>query len=124
MDLRYHQPSARKACSIGVFAALLLAGAQAGSADDAPLDIFIGTLAVEKNDVILTRCDLVQNRYILRDAKGSDAVAAYARDGRPAVPHNSSGRSLRKAPQSSGISPGIFPTPRRISAKSARTACA
>lgn len=84
MDLRYHQPSARKACSIGVFAALLLAGAQAGSADDAPLDIFIGTLAVEKNDVILTRCDLVQNRYILRDAKGSDAVAAYARDGRPA----------------------------------------
>lgn len=32
-------------------------------------DLYIGTVAVEKDQVVLTRCDLVQNRYILRDGK-------------------------------------------------------
>ena len=30
-------------------------------------DLYIGTVDVQKEQVILTRCDLVQNRYVLRD---------------------------------------------------------
>jgi hypothetical protein len=33
-------------------------------------DLYIGTVAVEKDQVVLTRCDLVQNRYVLRDRPG------------------------------------------------------
>lgn len=33
-------------------------------------DIFIGTVGVEKAQVVLTRCDLAGNRYILRDRPG------------------------------------------------------
>lgn len=96
-DLQHHQPTRRNASALlpqhrlarpgrqaALIALLALAGAQASWAENAPLDIFIGTLAVEKGQVVLTRCDLAQNRYFLRDAKGSNAVAAYARDGRPA----------------------------------------
>lgn len=32
-------------------------------------DLFIGTVEVQKDQVVLTRCDLAQNRYILRDGK-------------------------------------------------------
>lgn len=69
---------------IGAIAVMLLAGAQPDAADGPPLDIFIGTLAVEKDDVVLTRCDLAQTRYVLHDAQGASAVAAYAGDGRAA----------------------------------------
>jgi hypothetical protein len=34
----------------------------------APLDIFTGTLANEHGAAMLTRCDLVENRYHLREA--------------------------------------------------------
>lgn len=30
-------------------------------------DLYIGTVKVEGNQVVLTRCDLVENRYVLRD---------------------------------------------------------
>ena len=33
-------------------------------------DLYIGTIDIQKDQVILTRCDLVQNRYVLRDRKG------------------------------------------------------
>ncbi|MDR6624685.1 hypothetical protein [Caulobacter segnis] len=36
-------------------------------------DIYMGTVAVERDAVVLTRCDLVQNRYVLRDRKGKRA---------------------------------------------------
>lgn len=38
----------------------------AASADD----VFIGTLSKEKGRLILTRCDFVQDRYVLKDKKG------------------------------------------------------
>ena len=42
-------------------------------------DIFIGTLSVEGGRVVLRRCDLAQNTYVLRDAEGMSAVAAMRR---------------------------------------------
>lgn len=33
-------------------------------------DLFIGTLDVHNDQVVLTRCDLVQSRYVLRDRAG------------------------------------------------------
>lgn len=33
-------------------------------------DIYIGTVDVQKEQVILTRCDLARNRYVLRDREG------------------------------------------------------
>lgn len=48
------------------------------------LDIFIGTLAVEQREVILTRCDLGSLRYLLRDDAKSHAVASYRRNARAA----------------------------------------
>jgi hypothetical protein len=47
-------------------AVALLASGGAAKAQD----IYIGTVAVEKDVVVLTRCDLTQNRYVLRDRKG------------------------------------------------------
>ena len=38
-------------------------------------DLYIGTVDVQKDQVILTRCDLVQNRYVLRDRPGETPVA-------------------------------------------------
>jgi hypothetical protein len=46
-------------------------------------DVFIGTLAMEKGEAILTRCDLASTRYVLRDAASSRAVAAYRKTGVP-----------------------------------------
>ena len=33
-------------------------------------DLYIGTVGIEKDQVVLTRCDLAGNRYILRDRQG------------------------------------------------------
>jgi hypothetical protein len=41
-------------------------------------DLYVGTVDVQKDQVILTRCDLVQNRYVLRDREG-DAETPVAR---------------------------------------------
>lgn len=44
-------------------------------------DLYIGTVEVLKDQVVLTRCDLVQNRYILRDGKdASEKPVAKLRD--------------------------------------------
>lgn len=43
-------------------------------------DIFIGTLATEGNELVLTRCDLGESRYVLIDAPNTSAVAT-ARNG-------------------------------------------
>lgn len=40
------------------------------------MDLYIGTLFVRDDAVVLERCDLAQTRYVLRDAAGADAVAA------------------------------------------------
>lgn len=55
-----------------ILAALLLA-TSAGPA--LAQDLYIGTVDVQKDRVILTRCDLVQNRYVLRDRKDETPVA-------------------------------------------------
>ena len=44
-------------------------------------DIYIGTVDVQKDQLILTRCDLVQNRYVLRDREGeTDKPVARLRE--------------------------------------------
>ena len=44
-------------------------------------DIYIGTVDVQKAQVILTRCDLAQNRYVLRDRDGeADKPVAKLRE--------------------------------------------
>jgi len=48
------------------------------------MDSFIGTLSIERGEVILTRCDLAASRYLLRDVPGGQAVARYRKDGRRA----------------------------------------
>lgn len=35
------------------------------------MDIFIGTLTIKDNKAILTRCDIAQNEYVLKDADWS-----------------------------------------------------
>ncbi len=47
-------------------------------------DVFIGTLERDGNDVILRRCDLVENRYVLVDAAGRHAVGAVRKAKLPA----------------------------------------
>jgi hypothetical protein len=39
------------------------------------MDIFIGTLTVQNKKAILTRCDIAQNKYVLKDANWSDEKA-------------------------------------------------
>ena len=39
------------------------------------MDIFIGTLTVQDKKAILTRCDLTQNEYVLKDADWSKQKA-------------------------------------------------
>jgi len=46
-------------------------------------DIFPGTLSVEAGSVVLRRCSLGDDLYVLRDAKGAHAVADYGHDKRP-----------------------------------------
>jgi hypothetical protein len=55
-----------------ILAALLLA---ASAAPVLAQDLYIGTVDVQKDQVILTRCDLVENRYVLRDRSGETLVA-------------------------------------------------
>jgi hypothetical protein len=44
-------------------------------------DIYIGTVDVQKDQVILTRCDLADNRYVLRDREGEpDKLVAKLRE--------------------------------------------
>ena len=44
-------------------------------------DLFIGTLDVREDQVVLTRCDLAQNRYVLRDRVGEvDKPVAQLRE--------------------------------------------
>jgi hypothetical protein len=68
-----------------VAAALLAVIAPAATvAQETGLDSFVGTLSVEQGNVILTRCDIGNARYLLRDAAGAKAVARYRKDGTPA----------------------------------------
>ncbi|ESK57341.1 hypothetical protein [Acinetobacter tjernbergiae] len=39
------------------------------------MDIFIGTLTIQDKKAILTRCDLTQNKYVLKDADWSNKKA-------------------------------------------------
>jgi hypothetical protein len=41
-------------------------------------DIFIGTLSIEGDAVVLKRCDAAQNAYLLRDADDADDAGAVA----------------------------------------------
>ena len=69
-----------------MFLVLALASSLAQSAPPENMaDIFIGSLSVEDGTAILTRCDLGNSRYRLRDARGHHAVADYLRTGQPAV---------------------------------------
>ena len=62
-----------------VTCALVLTAASAGPA--LAQDIYIGTVDVEKDQVILTRCDLANNRYVLRDREGeADKPVARLRE--------------------------------------------
>ncbi|CAN5511142.1 hypothetical protein BH10PSE3_BH10PSE3_29230 [soil metagenome] len=57
---------------------LILFAALAITACAAPAlaqDLYIGTVDIQKDQVILTRCDLVENRYVLRDRPGETPVA-------------------------------------------------
>jgi len=55
------KPALVALCALAVAAAAAPAAAQ---------DLYIGTVDVQKDQVILTRCDLAQNRYVLRDREG------------------------------------------------------
>ena len=39
-------------------------------------DLYIGTVKVERDAIVLTRCDLVENRYVLKDGAPEAPVAA------------------------------------------------
>ncbi|WP_343580601.1 hypothetical protein [Acinetobacter sp.] len=39
------------------------------------MDIFIGTLTIQDNKAMLTRCDIAQNEYVLKDADWSKQKA-------------------------------------------------
>ena len=44
-------------------------------------DLYIGTVDIQKDQVILTRCDLGDNRYVLRDRQGeADKPVAKLRE--------------------------------------------
>jgi hypothetical protein len=66
-----------RAALAGLVAGLVLAAATPALAQD----IYIGTVDVQKAQVILTRCDLAQNRYVLRDRDGeADKPVAKLRE--------------------------------------------
>ena len=71
-------------CVPRVAALLAVAVPSATVAQETGLDSFIGTLSVEQGDVILTRCNIGNARYLLRDAAGANAVARYRKGGTPA----------------------------------------
>jgi hypothetical protein len=63
---------------------LMLLAAPATPSADLVRDVFIGTLAMEQGQPVLTRCDLVETQYRLHDAVGSAAITNFVKDGRPA----------------------------------------
>jgi hypothetical protein len=68
----------RKPTLFSVICALALT---AGAAPALAQDIYIGTVDVQKDQVILTRCDLANNRYVLRDREGeADKPVARLRE--------------------------------------------
>jgi hypothetical protein len=62
-----------------VLALALLATAATAQAPAQAQDIFIGTVKIEQEKVVLTRCDTAQNRYVLKDGAPEKPVAALAR---------------------------------------------
>ncbi len=56
------------------------------AAQTSEADLFIGTLSLDQGEVILSRCDIANNRYVLRDdaETKSDAVAKFRAAGTPA----------------------------------------
>lgn len=60
------RPTLAALCALAVLATAGSALAQ---------DLFIGTVDVQKNQLILTRCDLVANRYVLREGEADKPVA-------------------------------------------------
>ena len=66
------KPALVALCALAVAAAAAPAAAQ---------DLYIGTVDVQKDQMILTRCDLAQNRYVLRDRQGeADKPVARLRE--------------------------------------------
>jgi hypothetical protein len=58
-----------------IFAATFGLALAAATGSALAQDLYIGTVDVQKDQVILTRCDLVSNRYVLRDRQGETQVA-------------------------------------------------
>ncbi|TCS10199.1 hypothetical protein [Caulobacter sp. BK020] len=62
-------------------AALCALAATAAAAPAVAQDLFIGTVEVRQDQVVLTRCDVAQNRYVLRDRQGeADKPVARLRE--------------------------------------------
>jgi hypothetical protein len=53
-----------------LFGALCALAVTAPAGSALAQDLYIGTVDVQKDQVILTRCDLADNRYVLRDREG------------------------------------------------------
>jgi hypothetical protein len=53
-----------------LFGALCALAVTAAAGSALAQDLYIGTVDVQKDQVILTRCDLGDNRYVLRDREG------------------------------------------------------
>lgn len=51
-------------------ALIAAAGLSATAVPALAQDLFIGTVDIQKDQVVLTRCDLTSNRYVLRDREG------------------------------------------------------
>ncbi|WP_343611306.1 hypothetical protein [Novosphingobium sp.] len=58
---------------------LALAAAQPAMGQDGPNDVFIGTITIEQNAAVLSRCDLGNTPYVLRDAAGHHTVLDLVR---------------------------------------------
>lgn len=58
-----------------VFSTMLMAGGLLASGDVGAADVFMGTIAAKDGALVLTRCDVAQTRYALRDADGAAAVS-------------------------------------------------
>jgi hypothetical protein len=64
-----------------LLAALAALAVTAAPAAALAQDLYIGTVDVQKDQVILTRCDLASNRYVLRDREGeADKPVAKLRE--------------------------------------------
>jgi hypothetical protein len=57
------------------------------------MDIFMGTLTIQDNKAILTRCDIAQNEYVLKDADWSNEKAV---SGFSPKPRHSNSRFMQK----------------------------